>query len=41
MSVVGADCEASLFKERALKALLKEASRNDNAVKGLLSHSEV
>ena len=41
MSVVGADCEASPFKDSALNALLKEASRNENAVKGLLSHSEV
>lgn len=41
MSVVGADCEASSCKERPLKALLKEASRNENVLKGLLSQSEV
>ena len=40
MCVVGADCEASPCMERPLKALLKEASRNENVLKGLLSHSE-
>ena len=41
MSVVGPDWEASSCKERPLKALLKEASRNENGLKGLLSHSGV
>lgn len=41
MCVVGGHCEASPCMERPLKALLKEASRNENVLKGLLSHSEV
>ena len=41
MSSMGVNCEASPCKERPLKALFREASRNENALKGLLSHSEV
>ena len=41
MSLGGTGCEASPCKERPVKALFKEASRNENALKGLLSHSEV